>query len=308
MILEHLLENNIFVYLTDEMRVALGEAWQEKIPNSSEYTSLGAYDCATSKIYIDPHLRPFDLLTTIYHEVDHLLRDKMQAEIPAKLLKPGSTKANPQVDWELFNLAEEAEAISTSTAPFLSALSQARPVGWTNSVFTRMAPVYRIRQDFTMFSKDGLISQFRHHHEDQSESVNSALLFGWGQSGIALSPLDQNLRNQFFGVISKTYFPMKQESFLENSSEDLASYFDFDSSTINALSWEQGAWENSFKMFQATQDLESWLKSGEPSNTCKLYLKSLQRDEVHGYLGTQFMAQDQTKSVIRPCINLHREL
>lgn len=68
-IVEMLFQAKSLTLLTPKQRRALGPSWKSKI--------LAAYDCYSSKIFIDPFLPPLDLGGTFVHEVDHLIRDKL---------------------------------------------------------------------------------------------------------------------------------------------------------------------------------------------------------------------------------------
>ncbi len=48
--------------------------WLQK--NDEGYFTVAFYDCFDSLIYLDTELRPFNLAASIYHELDHLYRDK----------------------------------------------------------------------------------------------------------------------------------------------------------------------------------------------------------------------------------------
>lgn len=71
-----LLKQNRLTPLTSEYRAQLGGIWNEK--KKERYVIYGAYDCASTQIYYDPSLPPYDLASALFHEIGHLLRDKAQ--------------------------------------------------------------------------------------------------------------------------------------------------------------------------------------------------------------------------------------
>ena len=70
---------------------------------------LGAYDCARTKISLDPKMRPVDLAATFVHELNHLFLDKFIQKKDIQF-----TTANGDIDWERFFLADEELAITHS--------------------------------------------------------------------------------------------------------------------------------------------------------------------------------------------------
>lgn len=65
--------------LRPSLREAWGGVWKERDP-SGRFRILGAYDCLTGKIYIEPTLAPWNLAAVIAHEADHIFRDKLGYE------------------------------------------------------------------------------------------------------------------------------------------------------------------------------------------------------------------------------------
>jgi len=322
-VIEQFLIKDRFEYLTDTVRGALGPDWLKKTDDGLEYTTLGAYDCSSSKIYIDPHLRPFDLLTTLFHEVDHFLRDKNEwipggeASIPKKYWKSGSTEDHPVIDWTRYALEDEAQAIASSSAPFVGATLSSKA---HHSISLRYIPLvadvenltnrdysirfttrrYTIHDDFNLFSPIGPVMEFEKAYPKTPEYLIAYQLYGSGIQSPALpptlSPEAQSAREKFYQVIAQAYFPdQAQESNLSSSmgSSALGILYLTSLMTLPSDQWTL---------------VKSLLEHSEPSRACHLYMDSLTANEVHGYLGARFSRINGKQNALRPCLNFHGAL
>ena len=143
--------------LTPELRKELGPEWSrpaaQTYPLASPFALRGAYACANSTIYIDPQTTPINLSANLFHEIDHLIRDK---ETP---FAPGSP-----VDWKQQLLLDETLALSAGVQHELAltawkgkhngTLSEvAKAFGANPSLFTYSA--YSIKDDRNLFSEGG---------------------------------------------------------------------------------------------------------------------------------------------------------
>lgn len=104
-----LLNHDRIVFLTPEWRAEQGGLWERRdSKNAQGYELWGAYACDPAIIYVDPSLPPYNFAATLFHELDHFMRDRRFA--PGE----GWRKKNGEIDWETFILADEAAAVAHS--------------------------------------------------------------------------------------------------------------------------------------------------------------------------------------------------
>jgi hypothetical protein len=313
--LNELFAAKTLVFLTDKRRSDLGGLWTEHDPLSGQYNMIGGYDCAETKIYLDATLRPYDLTMTAYHELDHLVRDKLQDKVPSIFLEEPSNPEN-KVNWNLYDLADEADAIATSIGVFTAARAQIY-VKSNSSPFAHIKYHYRLSNDFTLFGNDGPVAQLRDLLRNDEHYAISDLLFnpdGFKWVGMDPVPSVENqteaLREKIFSVIWETYFPTDELPF--GAADKLVQFFNSpEISTFKFPSfrrWEGGGLDYQqwafLRPFKAdTYSLGTLLKSG-PSPVCKQYIDSLDLGSVSHYLGLKY----SKTSTIRPCANFKNKL
>lgn len=284
-----LFKKDKIVFLTDDFRVKHGGHWNDR-DDQGQYTSIGAYNCENSTIYIDPYLHPLDLAVTVYHELDHLVRDKDGAQ-------------NTQ-DWDSYNFYDEFAAITVSSA--LQADFQLITTG--KLVGSLRSHPFSVDHDFTLFASGG--DYYKLYRELNGCDMNCDL-GGLAADGIAPSHLaygilhgnaqnvhglnDSNTiqreRNGIMDAIIQSYFPTEAQlaSRIENSAPSNALY-----------------------------TLQDWLASPETIATlvskldtvtdqCRAYSQSVQKGEMNQYLGVQFPTDGDAvgKASIRPCLRAH---
>ena len=314
-----MIEKRKITFLTDSKRAELGPAWLEKVPGTDEYTTIGAYDCADTRIFLDAHLHPFDLVTTLYHEMDHLVRDKTMTQIPNTLLNKGSPQdpSEASVSWDLFNLADEASAIASSTVPFMGLHSLVN-ISHSGTILAHRHQEFQVKNDFTLFSKDGPVAQFRKLNMDVGPEKAAARLFGqsydfeWPAARHVNDEIDArhkewNLRNQFFATVWQAYFPGK--TVVLGTSKDYDSFFenaDHFRDFPGVLTWDANTHSDFLDKLMSSDGPTSLLE--EPSPVCKRYMDSLALGDVSGYLGVRFSKQGAIRESIRPCVNFRRSL
>jgi len=250
---EFILRGHHITFLTRKTRQRLGGAWIAQISGShfehlvvSDYLTLGAYDCKETRIYLDPELRPFDLLTTIFHEMDHLVRDKL------------ATPTDPEEkDWRLRILLDEGQAIATSSVIYMQSQN------WPNRK--------KIHEDFSLFSERGPVASFyRQRGLGSNEDVAAAELFG-------KSEVASFFRNQYYSTLWGAYFP-GDEIALPNAL-DFDHYFDLKSSPPGFNS--EGYWilEKNIWHYKASP------LDYEPSESCKARIQEQTPSRISHYLG-----------------------
>ena len=302
-----LLDQKKVTFLTAAKRGELGGAWAERVAGKDEFTTIGAYDCAETRIYLDPMLRPFDLAATFYHELDHLVRDKQMKDVPEKLRASSASSAG--VNWQLYNLADEADAIATSSMIFIAAHGLETSAfsdksQWRNSNFDIRHRYYKIDQDFSLYSKSGAMAKYVALHSYSPPREIAGYLFGGDPSqdnygyGIHWTPpidTERHLRDHFYSTIASAYFPGEKIDL--HGAKDFEEYFNIPASSLPGVnSWSSYA--------SATTAMVS---SG-PSPICQAYLDSLTQGEVQGYLGTRFSKRGVIRESIRPCVNFRKSL
>ena len=90
-------------------REAWGGIWNEKISLDGHevYRVMGAYDCKTSLIWLDPSLRPFDFGAVALHEISHLMRDKFSLNTQVRSEVFDELMASLDGSWAQFRLKKD---------------------------------------------------------------------------------------------------------------------------------------------------------------------------------------------------------
>jgi len=153
-------------FLTQEFRNENKGHWLDQL--GGKYTSLGGYDCASSTLFIDPTLRPLDLTITLFHELDHFVRDKTTEEIDADFLEDG------RINWNAYNLDDEVSAISLGA----SAQADLQNIYYSGIGKLSAPHPFKVKDDLTLFSDHGLFHQiFEENHGHDTCPVLAAVIF-----------------------------------------------------------------------------------------------------------------------------------
>ena len=331
-----LMDSGKFVFLTHKKRQELGGQWLEKTPGTGEYSAIGAYDCATSTVYVDPYLRPFDLATTIYHEMDHFVRDKTVLPLPQSTanselftstsdsgIVPPSVSLSPTffgansnpsaLNWTLYNLADETAAMLDSRQRQMSLQSYVMKGTFQDGLYFDVRHYlpkkgYNYEKDLTFLSKGGPIADFKKtlvlgfHGNDE-------LPPGWVMGGI----LSER-------AIELAFQQQGQEKLLAKA-QDLRSqifatigqaYFPNQKivypNGMDADHFFDFNFETAFNLATANQ-VPAWISG--PSPMCKAYMDSITHGELDQYLGVRFNTESGSgavKASVRPCLSLRTRL
>jgi len=266
----------VFAPLTNTKRNELGAIWSQVDSNTGEYAITGGYDCASLRIYYDPHLRPFDLLTTLYHEIDHLYRDRTLRKMPTQY----------EGDWAAYNFADEVQAIGTSSSVYLG---------------LALAKNYRGPDDFSFFSKTGPVTLFARQDPNYTDQIAEDLVEGTHGT--------PELVRNFYSSIWSGYFP--EQTLPENYPK-----VDKSLPTIRRLVWDPEQFAESgdgIVLKQTDTGLEHGALDGlvadifsNPglSRVCQAHIDSIKLNPADHYLGTNLSSQ----SVVHPCLNFHGKL
>ena len=292
--------------LTPALRKTLGGEWNTRESNG-ENAAIGAYDCMSSTIYVDAELRPLDLASTLYHEMDHLFRDKYASY-------PAGTRftQNGKMRWDLYNMAEEASALFTSAAVQIHLQSFDR-----THVFGLMKnPTFKVANDLTFFPDGGPMMK-----------ISRGVQKGCGTNAVGVTPdklacfnflfegymvdvnygsgiygVDKNTREKILSTIWKAYFPT------ENPPDNLNALYSYDQllnawPSLSMLMWD----------FNSPGDVLDGIVKGldHPSDLCKQYSQAVSSGAVDQYLGIHFEGSADASPVrgsIRPCLNFKGSL
>ena len=307
-----MMENHKVKFLTPDSRGKMGGKWLDKIPGTDEYATIGGYDCALSTIYVDPYLRPFDLFATVFHEMDHVIRDKTFKPdpghpLPEKLFSEGAKR---ELNWSLYNLADEAYALMNSGSRQAELQSAKRYVYGPADLFGYHKKTYSVRNDLTLFSKDGPVYRLKKILEKSDiqwfgnlpdaileDTVTSKQDYYANKDQV--NAAIASARHEIWSSIISAYFP---ESPPVIPGGDAAEFF-------NSDLW-QFSTGGSVQSGKLDVPFEDSLKESSPM--CKAYLDSVNRGEVDHYIGVHFSdSQPSVKAArasVRPCLDLRRKL
>jgi hypothetical protein len=129
-----------------------GPEWSERSADGLTYRLLGGYECMSSRIHVDPTLRPFNLGASLIHEMDHLFRDKASpAYDPAKrdalFSAPLISFLNANKRWK--GMAAADETFASVLASLYQRLLSAIPARFGDP------GAYQVPADLLFFRKDG---------------------------------------------------------------------------------------------------------------------------------------------------------
>jgi len=273
-------------FLTHEYRKKQGGRWMTTDENNN-FSLMGAYDCESSTIYIDPYLRPLDLAVTLYHELDHMVRDKLTPALEGYLEKNGS------IDWNLYNFTDELSAIGYSAGLQLD-LQDVPKTYFSSSPF-------EVSNDFTVFSKQGpfqtfVNSELEHHQSSINAQSPSQLIANLIDHPITF-PKEAENTSKIFSTVWQSYFSNIQMA------DGLLANFSIPKSFITLNSWLNSEFDPNALVALITS----------PSRSCKLYRDYLDENAREGiidhYLGSQLVTGDSGSSdfkpSIRPCLRTY---
>ena len=298
-----------FRFLTKSLRGKLAGKWLDQIPGTDDYSTIGGYDCATSTIYVDPYLRPFDLFATVLHEMDHFLRDKFLEPKPSNWLPAkffSGPESSQEMNWSLYNLADEAYATMDSGARQMGLQSnrKAKEFGADWFVpFSETKGAYRVNGDLTFISSNGPVYRSQKILETQIGSGLPRMLLS-GQA-VTLAQDDKKKagelianRQEIWDDIINAYFPDKSPVIPGGSASVFFDGFEFGLSSIVAYDLARNQ-----KVNEAV---------AAPSRMCRAYLDSIGRGEVDHYIGVGFGDSQKeiraARASVRPCLDLRRKL
>jgi hypothetical protein len=288
-------------FLTPGKRQQLHGQWSDK--ENGQYLAIGAYDCASSKIFVDPELRPMDLALTLTHELDHLARDKFYGLENLEVLKG---KNNGKVDWDLYNLADEASAILIGAGQQFQLQTFYKPAGFHP---------YLIDGDFNFVKKSGLLYHLDPGLWPNGDRKNFMPLNGFDRANLILQvgsdrfeklggkiKSRRELRNNFFNIIAENYFGNSQPF----PSWDYDTIFDFPTDHWKGLEELLASYPLSFGSWQAQNQLTDEVRATltAPSASCQLYIDSLASHGVSHYLGSQFPIENSETVTTHPCLRI----
>ena len=251
-----------------------------------------------------------DIAVTMTHELDHLARDKFYQSDLARF-----TGSDGKVDWNAYNLADEAAAISYSASLVLQLQSYYKH-------FFKHDNYFDVKNDFTFFKKKGLL-----HQLDAPQSVDfdgkkrAEFIFSVGSDSSVMGQMGidgnkrKNLRNDFFSTIWNAYFqdlPMPSsihgdfDQFFTFNWNGFGDWMDENTSAPFSSGLRQGGFLNTDTLVQnSASTLLAALNA--PSNSCKAYVEALTRGDVDHYLGTHFEEANATHSTNRPCLQFKKK-
>jgi len=262
-----LIRKNKLIFLTPENRRKLGGKWNELTPEG-EYTSVGAYDCMTSIVYVDPTLRPLDFSITLIHELDHVYRDKFMDGFDY----PKGTAGN----WEAINFIDEVEAILTGAQKWAGMKTQ---ITVKHAVFGNKAQfAFNLQHDGTLYNGPAMNAMYAGLHFSQEFAMMAM-------------EIHSTARDLLLTEVRDAYFPDTENPTLKAMQIEPESYEWFPRATnASARQWTS---------------LE--VKLNQPSLSCENYVQSLKLGPVSQYVGAHFSDEntDHPSLTLRPCLR-HR--
>ena len=292
------------VILSEEYRNQAGGHWLEKTDNS--YLASGAYDCGTSVISLDPNQRPLDLALSVFHEFDHLIRDKTTSPEKSGFFQNG------EIDWDAYNLYDEFSASA------FSAGSQADIQGIQKGRTLSAGAHFKIENDLTSFHPNGLfMTLFERINilEPMKLYANTYItsqIFSEKNDLSSKVQQDKQVNTKINAIVEKikgAYFSSKNEVPVLHKNTDGKSLIQWlargDNQVVDSFGVSIESPPNVADDRFLLQTLET------PSQICKLYENKILQGGMAGYLGQEFSTLDQPNapaSSIRPCLRMGRGL
>ncbi len=272
--------------------------WLQK--NEEGYFTVAFYDCYESLIYLDTELRPFNLAASLYHELDHLYRDK---KISTLILPRNSSIEDASIADDIEKYLATDELLATISSGFY----QRRMLEVDRNV--RLDGL-SIGNEFNFFQIDGPLNEsFELLFSDSSQPIdkvpnpsnflanlsNYGSLYGGHRAETILCEMQD--------IILDGYFSEGQIKSCQSSDDLLGDFremgntlldYEFRSFANGRAVVEEsyiprvGESDEETSLTTVIEYFDGWTAAlSRPSYGCEKIIEAQNDGEIQGYLGTQ---------------------